>query len=217
MIVSSVDGIIDRCRAVLFDFDGPLSDVFSHLPAAGVARKLEKLTERQFATDDPLEVLRCSYALDETTGHRVEDALITAEVDAARVSTPERGGVAALRSLARQGKFTAIVSNNSAEAVETFLDVHDLRRAVVVVVGRAHRRPDLMKPNPWSLLRAVTELGVEPADAVLIGDSMTDIEAARSAGTYCVAFANKSAKVGPFRATGVPTVTDMGEIDPLRP
>jgi HAD superfamily hydrolase (TIGR01549 family) len=190
--------------------------VFANLPAAGVARELERLTEHQFDTDDPLEVLRHAYALDPTTGHRVEDALVRTEVDAVRVSTPEVAGVAALRSLAQQGRLTAVVSNNSTAAVEKFLDMHELRHAVTVVVGRAHRRPDLMKPNPWPLLRAAEELGVEPGDAVLIGDSLTDIEAARSAGTYCVAFANKPSKVAPFRAAGVPIVMAMEEIDPSR-
>ena len=38
------------------------------------------------------------------------------------------------------------------------------------------------KPNPGMLLRALTDLGVAPADAVMIGDKPSDMEAARRAG-----------------------------------
>jgi HAD superfamily hydrolase (TIGR01662 family) len=208
----SLTWVVRNCCTVLFDFDGPLCDVFVNRPAAGVARDLEGLTGGRFDTDDPLEVLRSVYALDQGAGHIVEDALVQAEVDAVRVSIPDAGGVAALRSFAGNGRRVAIVSNNSQAAIEEFLCMHQLRRAVSIVVGRAHRRPDLMKPDPWSVRRAVARLGVTPADAVLIGDSMTDIEAARRAGTHCVAYANRPAKVEPFRATGVPTITSMTEL-----
>ncbi|MGQ0573898.1 MAG: HAD family hydrolase [Pseudonocardia sp.] len=213
----SLTWVVRHCCTVLFDFDGPLCDVFVNRPAAGVARDLEGLAGRRFDTNDPLEVLRSVYALDQDAGHVVEDALVQAEVDAVRVSIPDAGGVAALRSFASEGRRVAIVSNNSQAAVEEFLDMHQLQQAVSIVVGRAHRRPDLMKPDPWSVRRAVEHLGVTPTDAFLIGDSMTDIEAARRAGTHCVAYANKPAKVDPFRATGVPTITSMTELATAKP
>ncbi|MCB0907372.1 MAG: HAD family hydrolase [Nocardioidaceae bacterium] len=50
----------------------------------------------------------------------------------------------------------------------------------VPVIGRdAGRRP---KPAPDGLLAACARLGVTPADAVMIGDSTWDLEAARAAG-----------------------------------
>lgn len=51
-------------------------------------------------------------------------------------------------------------------------------------VSEAYRHPDPpdRKPNPGMILRALREWGVAPADAVMIGDKPSDMEAARRAG-----------------------------------
>ena len=212
MTADSALSLLTRCEVVLFDFDGPLCDVFANRPAPDVARTLEALTPHKFSTDDPLEVLRLAVQLDPTVGAAVEDALIAAEIDAVRVAVPEMDGVAALRALRHSGKRIGIVSNNSSPAIEVFLGSLDLRGFVSVVVGRPYRRPDRMKPDPWSLRRALGVLDAAGERTVFIGDSMTDIEASRRAGIRCVAVANKPAKVSPFAATGVPTVTAMRDL-----
>lgn len=45
---------------------------------------------------------------------------------------------------------------------------------------------DMRKPNPGMLKKALNELNIKPEDAFMIGDSITDIEAANAAG--CKAF-----------------------------
>ncbi len=52
---------------------------------------------------------------------------------------------------------------------------------------RAADHPD-RKPNPGMLLRALADFGVAPADAVMIGDKPSDMEAARRAGVRGVRF-----------------------------
>jgi len=46
------------------------------------------------------------------------------------------------------------------------------------------------KPDPAPLLHAAAMLGIAPERAVMIGDSLTDLRAARNAGmpAYCVSF-----------------------------
>lgn len=209
---ASLQWILDNCRTILFDFDGPLCDVFAGRPARQIARELERLVDYPVDTNDPLEVLRAVYAADSTLGHVVEDALIRAEVEAVKVSRPEMAGVQALRSFADDGRGVGIVSNNCLPAIEAFVDNLGLRGTVSVIVGRAYRRPDLMKPHPWALTQAVERLSDDLAVSVLIGDSMTDIEAACRAGAQCVAFANKPSKIDEFRATGVATITSMWQL-----
>ena len=46
---------------------------------------------------------------------------------------------------------------------------------------RVADHPD-RKPNPGMLLRALADFGIDPADAIMIGDKETDMEAARRAG-----------------------------------
>ena len=96
--------LVDRCDVILVDFDGPLCDVFANRPAPGVARQLEALTGRRFPTDDPMVVMRCAYKLDPMIGTAVEDALISAEIDAVRIAVPEMDGVRALRTWHDAGK-----------------------------------------------------------------------------------------------------------------
>lgn len=68
-----------------------------------------------------------------------------------------------------------------------------------------------MKPNPGPVLDAVRALGVAPGSCVLVGDSLSDIEAARAAGVAAIGFANRPWKVDAF-ATADAVVTTMGDI-----
>ena len=43
------------------------------------------------------------------------------------------------------------------------------------------------KPDPRPILHACAQLGVAPAETVMIGDSMNDVQAGRSAGLYVLA------------------------------
>ena len=82
-----------------------------------------------------------------------------------------------------------IVSNNAEPAIEAFLDHHDLRHLVHAVIGRVPGRPELMKPHPDSVLRALDILDRPPAQCVLIGDSVTDIEVSRATGLRSIGYA----------------------------
>ena len=80
------------------------------------------------------------------------------------------------------GRFDAegVCSLNAERACRTALDVHGLASHVDAVVGRdsvATRKPD-----PAPLLETLDRLGAEPDEAVFVGDSVRDEEAARRAG-----------------------------------
>jgi phosphoglycolate phosphatase-like HAD superfamily hydrolase len=65
-----------------------------------------------------------------------------------------------------------IVSNNAPEAIDSYLDRHDLDGLVQAVFARPRGRPDLMKPHPELVKLAVATLG-EPSDRfVFVGDSV---------------------------------------------
>jgi hypothetical protein len=84
-------------------------------------------------------------------------------------------------------------------------------------IGRKYAEPRRMKPNPGPVLDAVRALGGAPKSCVLVGDSLSDIEAARAAGVAAIGYANKPWKVDAF-ATADLVVTSMGDIaDALSP
>ena len=59
-----------------------------------------------------------------------------------------------------------------------------------------------MKPSPHVLLQALTALGCTPSQAVVIGDSDSDMVAAIAAGTLAIGLANRSHKLTSPRAAG---------------
>ncbi|MFK0045861.1 HAD family hydrolase [Streptomyces sp. NPDC090741] len=200
---------------MLFDFDGPICDVFRGMPAPAVAADLAEiiasrapaLASRARATDDPMEIHRLSQEGGAALLAEVEAALTAAEVAAVKVAGPPvTGAVQALAAAKESNRRVAVVSNNSAECVREYLAIHGIGGTVDAVVGRPVLRPDLMKPDPYPLLTAAETLGIEPAALVLIGDSTTDVEAARAAGVRSIGFANKPRKQSTLADAGADVV-----------
>ncbi len=203
-------------RALLLDFDGPVCDVFAGLPAPAVASELaqlvatrdEALGAKAAATDDPIEVLRIVHETDSVLGQEVERALTAAEVRAVAVAGEPTPGSAELLAAARElGKPVAVVSNNSADCVREFLELHELGEYVVDIVGRPAEQPHLMKPNPHPLIQAAELLHVDVTACTLIGDSITDIQAAHAAGATVIGYANKPHKAELFAELRADAIT----------
>ncbi|MYW16750.1 HAD hydrolase-like protein [Streptomyces sp. SID2955] len=188
--------------SVFFDFDGPICDVFSGIPASEVARSLVE-TMREFSHEiskemegmDFMDALRLSPQGGKRALRAVEERLIESELAAVKLAgEPTPGAVASLEAARRSGRAVAIVSNNSAECVQQFLAEHHLSSLVQVISGRPIYKPHLMKPAPYSLLRSSDLLGVAPERCTLVGDSVSDVEAAVVAGARSIGFANRDGK-----------------------
>ncbi|WP_433396961.1 HAD family hydrolase [Streptomyces sp. CA-146814] len=222
MVPENLAATVAATSGVLFDFDGPVCDVFAGCPAPGVARELAAILaridattgKRALETDDPMEVLRLAPHAGEKAVCRIEESLTAAEVTAVKAAgMPVPGAVESLNAAHTSGRQVAIVSNNSAASVREFLALHNLDRFVDQVIGRYPSRPDLMKPSPYSLERAAKELGVKASTCTLIGDSTTDIEAATRAGSMTIGFANKPGKEASLAAAGAGAiVTTMATV-----
>ncbi|MGW3386111.1 HAD family hydrolase [Streptomyces cinereoruber] len=206
-----------NARVVLFDFDGPVCDVFAGLPAPEVAGELTALLSAQdeaagakaAQTNDPIEVLRIAHEADTELGQRIEQALTAAEVRAVAVAgQPTPGAAEALQAARAAGRGVAVVSNNSAECVQVFLELHDLQQYVTEIVGRPSQQPHLMKPNPFPLITAAERMHIDVTSCTLIGDSLTDIQAAHAAGATIIGYANKPHKADLFNEAQADVVTE---------
>ncbi|MFE9804428.1 HAD family hydrolase [Streptomyces goshikiensis] len=212
-----LSGVLERARVVFFDFDGPVCDVFAGLPAPEVAKQLTALlaTQHEAAgakaaeTDDPIEVLRIAHEADAAVGQAVEQALTAAEVEAVAVAGPPTpGAMEALQAARSSGRAVVVVSNNSADCVQRFLELHGLGEYVLRIVGRPSGEPHLMKPNPYPLIGAADQVHVDVTLCTLIGDSLTDIQAAHAAGATVIGYANKPHKGALFAEAGADAITD---------
>ncbi|MEV4843943.1 HAD-IA family hydrolase [Micromonospora matsumotoense] len=220
MTAADLAKVIDRARVILLDFDGPVCSIFAQHPASTVAHELRRLLVDQAVTlppeilaeRDPLAVLRFSATLGRPAVVRlVDEAMTRKEVTAARTAEPTPYGREVIVAAQQTGRRVAVVSNNSAQSVRAYLKGRRLTPYVHPVIGRPEAAPERMKPDPFPVLAAVRELGTEPADCVLVGDSVSDIEAAHAAGVAAIGYANKPGKRERFAAADA-VIDSMAEL-----
>lgn len=127
-------------------------------------------------------------------------------MDSAKTCTPTPGAHALLAALHAAGTPVVMVSNNEGFAIGIYLDRHHLTPYVRDVIGRPFTRPDLMKPHPHTVERALEITGSSPGSSVLIGDSVSDIEVARTAGVRSIGFAKTRQRGEELREAGADAV-----------
>jgi beta-phosphoglucomutase-like phosphatase (HAD superfamily) len=113
-----------------------------------------------------------------------------------------------LKNAARAGMRVGVVSNNSAPAINAYLDMHGLSAYVSTVSGRIPGHPELMKPNPHLVVHASQLLGAPANRCVLVGDSATDAEAARAARARSVGYAKAQDRVAGLESAGAELVIE---------
>lgn len=93
-----------------------------------------------------------------------------------------------LEALRQRGTALGCVTNKPARFTLPLLEAMKLAPYMsLVIAGDTLAR---QKPDPLPLLHAAREVGAEPADCLMVGDSRVDVEAARAAGlrVYCVRY-----------------------------
>ncbi|NEX92217.1 HAD-IA family hydrolase [Caulobacter sp. 17J65-9] len=127
------------------------------------------------------------------------------EVYGARValeSRPYPGAVAALDSLTADGARLTICTNKPTALADALLEQLGLRGRLGAVVGAD--AVERGKPDPQHFIRAVADAGGDPALAVMVGDSHTDVATGRAAGVPVV--------LVPFGYTETPAALLGGDV-----
>jgi HAD superfamily hydrolase (TIGR01509 family) len=207
---------------LLLDFDGPVCSIFAGYPAPQVAEELRavlrglgvELPDTVTAEPDPLEVLRWTGNLgDQALTKAVEDALCLAELRAVDSAEPTPYAREVIVATREARKPLGIVSNNWRGAVANYLRLHRLAIHIRALTGRAYAQPELMKPNPDPVRRTIAELGAEPGECILVGDSLADITAGHAAKAKVIGYANIPHKAEAFTEAGADAiVTSMNDI-----
>jgi HAD superfamily hydrolase (TIGR01509 family) len=200
--------------AVLLDFDGPVCAVFAGISDYEVATRIRvalgahgvQLPPAVEAENDPLEVMRFAAELRTDILEAADDAFRAGELAAVAYARATPFAVDFMKAVRTADKKLAIVSNNSAEAIHAYLEMSGGRGYVSAVEGRPYAAPQLMKPHRYIVDRALNALGAQPSEAVLIGDSVSDIQAARTVGVRSIGFANRKEKVPLLSAAGADAI-----------
>ena len=208
----------NRLRALLFDLDGTLIDTAPDI-ALALDRTLRWLgrpgvdaaSVRGWIGDGARALL------DKALGAAATDAQwahFAFEYEAAcgEASRPYAGVFALLERLGAAGVKLAVVTNKEARFAHRLLVKHGLHAHFDVLV--AGDSLPLKKPHPAGVQHALDALQVEPAEAALLGDSVTDLRTARAAGVHAwlVMHGYGAAEVG---AADRPdrTVADFSDFD----
>lgn len=184
-------------RTVVFDLDGTLADTSGDLLAAANA------CFREMGEGDVLSVetdagtaLRGGKAMltlgltrigrmDQATVEKFYPVLLEAygaAIDTHTVMYP--GAMEAVGVLSDMGYGVGICTNKPERLAEQLMASLGVRDAFGALIG-ADTLP-VRKPDPLPLAETARRLGGDPAQTVLIGDSVTDRETARNAGVPSV-------------------------------
>jgi phosphoglycolate phosphatase len=181
--------------AVLFDLDGTLLDTMADITLA-LNRALaehhwdplpESAVRRMIGRGSPILIQRAAAAQGRSLDDGAQAAMVERffhhyglleELDefAAR---PYPGVAETLRLLHDSGLRTAVVTNKQYRFAHGLLQKLGLGEWLDLIVGgdTCERR----KPDPQPLLFACQSLGIPPLQALMVGDSINDVNAARAA------------------------------------
>lgn len=165
----------------------------AHLLLAALDHDAEHLPAAVLSSHDPFQVLRYANALDTPIRDAIGDRLTAAEIDAVQTAPSTPGAAEAITALRRAGHTVTVVSNNSEVAVSLYLAQHGLAEHIAGINARTSSDPALLKPHPHLLHAAIRARSTRAESCVLIGDSVTDVEAAHAAGVPCIGYCTESA------------------------
>jgi phosphoglycolate phosphatase len=178
---------------IVFDLDGTLVDTAPDLvratnvvmDAAGLPRV--PLHEVRNMTGQGARALIVKAAARAGVTFDDEDlkARITLFLDAYRMglvemSRPFDGVTDALDALTAAGAVLAVCTNKPPTLARPVLDAFDLSRRFVAIVAGGEAAAD--KPSADHILHTLALAGGSSARALMVGDSITDLQAARNAG-----------------------------------
>lgn len=185
-------------HGVIFDLDGTLIDSAADLHGsinivlvrhslAGlslpqvvsmIGHGVRKLVERAFAASgSPLQGAALDAAYDEMVA--VYESRLT------ELTALMPGAADSVQALHSVGVRLGVVTNKPHAATQTILAHFGLLDPMLIVMGGDSGLP--RKPAPNMLEVALYKLGLDPDDAVMVGDSPADIDCARAAGVRSIA------------------------------
>jgi phosphoglycolate phosphatase-like HAD superfamily hydrolase len=217
--------LITRARVVLWDFDGPICRLFAGHAADKVADDLVEwlegrglhglLTDEERRSLDPHIVLR---AVDRRHPGsdlvaELEERLTQEELRATASAMPTPYADPLIRTWKAVGARLAIATNNSPRVVRTYLESRDLTSCFTPHIYGRTQQLNHLKPDPHCLTRALSAMGSAPGDALMIGDTPSDLWAADAAGVPFLGYARNERKEKLLRDAGATTV--VASLEPL--
>ena len=192
--------LLKHVEAILFDFEGTLVDLQWNLQGA-VKETLEMLKTLHFPVQRlqgmkystlMLEALRMAQGIGQSTDkvrEKIEAIYDRFDEDALMRWNLRDGSEDLLSTLKTKGIKIGLVSNVGRKALEKAFLKLDLRPFFNVVVSR--NDVQYMKPSGEGLSLALSRLQVMKDKALYVGDSLDDIQAAKTTGVRVIIIMGK--------------------------
>jgi phosphoglycolate phosphatase len=212
--VDQLARLLASTHCLLLDFDGPICAIFAGRSARTVVLDLVEVLaangaavpEAVATATDPFDVFRYAGSISSQLAQRVEARLRANEIEAARSARATPYATEAIAAWRSEDRPAAIVSNNSVAAVEAYLSDHDI--PIDHIAARTSADPALLKPSPHLITQVIQALDADAATCTLVGDSATDMTAARLVGVATVGYANKPGKHSTLANAGADVMID---------
>jgi pyrophosphatase PpaX len=175
-LIDSIGLIVDAMHHAFEGFDGTVPDDSAWM--AGIGTPLYKQLALYARSPEELDMLRERYRAYQFIHH---DNVIK--------EYPGTTGV--LENLHARGLVMGIVTSKGNELAKRGLELTGLAKFLPVVIGADSVTKH--KPEPEPVLLAIERLGVQPGEAVMVGDSPHDISSGNAAGVATI-----GALWGPF-------------------
>ncbi len=190
---------LNKGLTLIFDFDGTMCQIFKNYNLDNtIALLVEKMSsfDIKFSSEkDSFDVFEeivkqteSKIEIQKTALNEANQILSVAELEAVVTGELVEGVDVILPQLISNNIAIGISTNNSSQCVLSFLQKY-MPNHIIPTVGRIGDKPELMKPNPYSIFEVLKELNCSPADAIFIGDSLRDYHGAMNAGCRFVGMA----------------------------
>ena len=179
-------------KYIILDFDGTMCLLFQNYDLESTCRRLRRELAK-YSIDfpegadafDAFGAVTARTQEEETLRERalrtVNEILTEAETEAADTGIPVTGVKEAVDFWKQNGYRVGIATNNSEESVRKFLQRISVE-GDFPIVGRIGTHPEMMKPDPWSVIEVLGLLGGTAEEAVFIGDTARDLQCAERVG-----------------------------------
>ena len=213
-------------KAVVFDLDGTIvdfnidyktvrADVMQFLTRQSFPSSVFSLQDGIFDMLKKAEIRMRSIGEDEQKIARLKDDALSIvsrhELKAAQTTDLMPGALETLKELKRRGLKMAIFTINSESSTGNVLRCLGLKDFFEVVITRNSVRE--VKPNPAHLEATLKELDVEPKEAIVVGDSISDMKCARELGVIAIGVTTGISSPKELTRAGatylVPSLTNM--------